>query len=61
MSINSVWYVVTPGTLVNFSMMLTLYRRQLLHVAHGLTYLHFRRLVHGNLTGVSLGFPAFRD
>ena len=41
--------------------MLTLYLHQLLDVAHGVTYLHYRNLVHGNLTGVSLGFPSFRD
>ena len=33
---------------------LALYRHQLLDVAHGLTYLHQRNLVHGNLTGVSI-------
>ena len=41
-------------------MILTLYRYQLLEVAHGLTYLHRCNLVHGNLTGVRPNLSAPR-
>ena len=37
-------------------MILTLLLCQLLDVARGLTYLHKYNVVHGSLTGVSLGF-----
>ena len=42
-------------------MILTLYRYQLLDIAHGLTYLHQYNLVHGNLTVVSLNLHVPRS
>ena len=56
MSINSVWYVAALVAAVEFRMTPTLYQYQLSDVARGLAYLHQHGLVHGNLTGVSLGF-----
>ena len=53
MLIDWAWYVVTLGKVINFLVILTLSRYQLLDVARGLVYLHQYNLVHGNLTGVS--------
>ena len=58
MSTHWVWYVVTSGKVINFRVILTLRRCQLLDIARGLTYLHQCNVVHGNLTGVSHGFPS---